>query len=199
MTDVPLALCLERDRKREAAGERFVGRAVIIEKYERYIKGKPRDLKLNLGRQLATVREYVPDASLPTAYVVDVDGTLARMNGRSPYDESRVSEDHFVMEVGELVQSLAIAGHRIVVMSGRTEACREDTEMWLREHRVPFNQLVMRRVGDRRNDAIVKEELFFEHVAPKWQVLGAIDDRNRVVEMWRAIGLMCAQVAPGDF
>jgi hypothetical protein len=57
----------------------------------------------------------------------------------------------------------------------------------------------MRPAADSRKDSIVKAELFWEHVAPHWNVRGVIDDRDQVVAMWRALGLMCAQVAPGDF
>jgi hypothetical protein len=30
-------------------------------------------------------------------------------------------------------------------------------------------------------------------------VVGVLDDRNRVVRMWRGLGLLCCQVAPGAF
>jgi hypothetical protein len=64
---------------------------------------------------------------------------------------------------------------------------------------VPYDALFMRPAGDSRKDSIVKRELFDRHVAGRWAVRGVIDDRRQVVEMWRAMGLMCAQVAPGDF
>lgn len=38
--------------------------------------------------------DVVPmDTSLPPAIIVDIDGTLANMEGRSPYDYTRVMED----------------------------------------------------------------------------------------------------------
>ena len=57
----------------------------------------------------------------------------------------------------------------------------------------------MRREGDNRKDSIVKHELFWKVVAPHWNVIGVLDDRQQVVDMWRSMGLTCAQVAPGDF
>lgn len=195
--DTPLALCLERDRKRQAAGERYVGHDVIAEKHNRYLAGKT--LAPVVPPEQPQFRTYVPDPSLPHAYIVDLDGTLARMKGRGPYDWTRVGEDELVGHVASLVASLYRAGHEIVIMSGRDETCRIVTEEWLVEQKVTYHDLFMREEGDKRNDAVVKEELFFEHVAPYWNVLGAIDDRDRVVRMWRAIGLMCAQVAEGDF
>jgi hypothetical protein len=57
----------------------------------------------------------------------------------------------------------------------------------------------MREAGDKRADDIVKAEIFFRDIAPRWNVKAAIDDRNRVVAMWRSLGLLCLQVAEGDF
>ena len=45
----------------------------------------------------------------------------------------------------------------------------------------------------------VKHELFNKHVRHDYNVRGAFDDRNQVVEMWRAIGLTVFQVADGNF
>jgi len=57
----------------------------------------------------------------------------------------------------------------------------------------------MRSDGDYRADQVVKEELFRNQVEPKYDVIGVIDDRDKVVTMWRRLGLVCFQVAQGDF
>ena len=90
-------------------------------------------------------------------------------------------------------------------MSGRDDACREQTEAWLLDrcqlglggwdYIGPF----MRTTGDRRDDAIVKLELFDQHVREHYDVRYVLDDRNRVVHAWRSIGLTVLQVADGDF
>jgi hypothetical protein len=57
----------------------------------------------------------------------------------------------------------------------------------------------MRADRDRRADDVVKRELLARMRADAFEPQLAIDDRRRVVEMWRAEGLICAQVAEGDF
>jgi hypothetical protein len=57
----------------------------------------------------------------------------------------------------------------------------------------------MRKKGDYRDDAVVKIELLQQIRADGFNPLIAFDDRNRVVDAWRANGIICAQVAPGDF
>jgi hypothetical protein len=55
------------------------------------------------------------------------------------------------------------------------------------------------RPGDMRNDSIVKEEIYEEHIKPRFNVRFVLDDRDRVVKMWRENGLKVLQVAEGDF
>jgi predicted kinase len=143
-------------------------------------------------------RPYMPDWQLPGAFLFDIDGTLAHMTGRSPYDYSRVSEDTVDTAVAYLLDVLS-AEHHIVVMSGRDEACREVTEAWLNAHDIQFDHLFMRAAGDTRKDATVKRELFDAHVRNAFNVRGVIDDRNQVVAMWRDLGLKCYQAQEGAF
>jgi hypothetical protein len=57
----------------------------------------------------------------------------------------------------------------------------------------------MRKTDDFRKDSIIKEEIYQNEIEGKYNVLCVLDDRNQVVEFWRAKGLVCFQVAPGDF
>lgn len=193
-TDASVEKCIEWDKtrpKREQVGERF-----IRETAKRF-KSRP---------ELYPIKEfaanlYVPDESLPKAWLFDVDGTLAKNNsGRSFYDETRVGEDDPVTSVISVLHGLRALGVRIVVMSGRSMACEIATAEWLDEHvgRDNWDELFMRAEGDKRPDHKVKSELFDE-VAKSYAVMGVVDDRNSVCEMWRSRGLTCLQAAKGDF
>jgi hypothetical protein len=59
--------------------------------------------------------------------------------------------------------------------------------------------LFMRKDGDHRPDHQVKSNILDDILAKGWDPIMAFDDRKQVVEMWRARGIVCAQVAPGDF
>ncbi len=135
------------------------------------------------------------------AVIVDIDGTLALRTGdRSPYDWHRVGEDDPNPPVIEFVRIIHSAGpHRIILMSGRDESCRMQTEMWLDAQLVPFDELHMRAEKDNRKDSVVKEELYRRHVEGRVQVAFVVDDRKQVVDMWRALGLTVFQCADGDF
>ncbi|HEX8627787.1 MAG TPA: hypothetical protein VF755_06420 [Catenuloplanes sp.] len=139
-------------------------------------------------------------AALPRAVLVDIDGTLAIRADRSPFDWHRVGEDRPNPPVVELVQLIGAAGrHEIILVSGRDESCRWQTEMWLDAQRVPYAELYMRPERDNRKDFVVKEELYRRHIEGRYTVAFVIDDRDQVVRQWRTMGLTCFQVADGDF
>jgi hypothetical protein len=136
------------------------------------------------------------------------------MNGRSPYDWSRVGEDKPNWPVVTLVGALLAADTDVILVSGRMEQCRKATLDWLlNKATLPvglIGGLFMRADGDMRPDEIVKREIFDNQVMPLLResypgrpelqkVEGVIDDRAKVVRMWRELGLTCVQVAPGEF
>ena len=92
------------------------------------------------------------------------------------------------------------------ILSGRSEDMKFDTIDWLGRHDIEdWDGLYMRRKGDSRDDTIVKKELFLElkrdnlEITFKNEDFIIFDDRQKVVDMWREMGLTCCQVAKGDF
>lgn len=146
---------------------------------------------------------YVPDASLPAAFLVDVDGTVALRTDRGIYDESRVLTDAPNRAVIVVVKSLIAVGFIPLFLSGRSDSCARDTSLWLMQHvgTAQDNELrlFMRGTGDRRRDDVVKLGLFNDLIRSHYHVIGAFDDRDRVVALWRNLGITCFQVAPGNF
>jgi predicted kinase len=197
-THVPLDLCIERDSLRD----RPVGEQAIRDMHTRFLKG--RELPLPLPEEPAdgsdTARRYEAKPGTPKTVLVDIDGTTAHMCARSPFDETRVHEDTPNQPVIDVVRAMATAGYLVVFLSGRTAGCRDATDTWLRTHVLDgFEALHMRAVGDFRKDSIVKAELFDRHVRDVYDVTCVLDDRNQVVDMWRAMGLTVLQVAEGNF
>ncbi|GAA0540150.1 hypothetical protein GCM10010172_21750 [Paractinoplanes ferrugineus] len=197
-TDVPLEECLRRDADRPESDR--VGEAGIRRMHERYLAGKNLPLPVPFVDPAGPGVGYEPDPDLPPAVLVDIDGTVALMAGRSPYEWSRVGEDNPNPAVIAAVRAMHAAGYAVVFCSGRDEVCRPETEAWLELYvGVPYEALFMRPAGDSRKDAIVKREIFDSQVRDRWRVAGVFDDRQQVVRMWRALGLTVFQVAEGDF
>jgi predicted kinase len=184
-TDVPLQTCIERDAQREKP----VGEQVIREMHQKYLANELR------------IVPYVPPAGKNPAIICDLDGTLALANGkRSPYDYKKVGLDDVNDPVARIVQLFNRAGYTILYVSGREDSCRGETAMWLAENKLGVHTaLHMRKTGDHRNDAVVKLEIFNQCIRENYDVKFVLDDRDRVVRMWRELGLTCLQVAYGAF
>lgn len=128
----------------------------------------------------------------PKAVIIDVDGTVASMNGRSPYDWDRVGEDNPRTEVIVMVRALIANGHYPIFLSGRSGVCYEATYQWILQN-VMLNDnnftLLMREPGSMRPDTEVKLEIYRDIVAPEWDVTIAIDDRPCIVRLWYTLGI----------
>lgn len=122
-------------------------------------------------------------------FIVDIDGTLALRGERDPYDYSRVGEDLPINPVVFVVQHLSLFS-TIVIVSGRSEECRWQTEMWLHSYKIIFDDFFMREKKDNRSDHIVKKEIYEIKIRPVYKnILGVFDDRLSVIRMWEELGL----------
>jgi predicted kinase len=206
--EVPIVDIVRRDLARAERGERAVGSDVIMGMVARYhIKpdGKLPTVLLETDHSRTWRPAPAYDNKLTDAIIVDIDGTLANHQGvRSPYDTSRYALDTVhrdVASVASLLQSDGDDGRymKLIVVSGRDEQFRDVTLDWLMGEADIFpDALFMRPRGDRRNDAVVKHEIFHDHIAGKYNVVGVFDDRGRVLRMWRAIGLTTFAVGDTD-
>lgn len=149
------------------------------------------------------------------AYVFDLDGTLADCSHRLHHIQKQPKDwDAFFADVGNdapiphmvsLLMHLrfgkrSTTAYDIVLVSGRSDQCRAQTNAWISRHLQMDNPpLFMRRAGDHRDDSIVKIEILANVRAAGFEPIMVFDDRDRVVAAWRAAGIPCAQVAPGDF
>lgn len=140
--------------------------------------------------------------------ISDLDGTISdpthRLHciQREPKDWAefyRLSEDDPAhMDIIDLLWELC-GGYNIVIASGRSDEVRIATKAWLNRMDVPCDSLLMRKAGDHRPDHILKAEWAD---AERWtpeSVFFVLEDRSRVVQMWRERGLRVLQVANGDF
>ena len=132
------------------------------------------------------------------------------------FDPDNISLDTPNKPVIKMAQLLAQDGFRIVIFSGRNDRSFFTTKSWLTRNRVPFDLLVMRPDKFKEDswpiangnpatkemrfmpDEILKKKMLDTFV-DKDDVFLTVDDRQKVVDMWRDNGLTCFQVAPGDF
>ena len=139
------------------------------------------------------IRSYTPNWSDPLAFICDIDGTVAQMEGRSAYQWDKVGEDKVRSQVRDVVVGLVDAGYTPIYLSGRDGQCWYSTLQWLEDNGFPHKEenFFMRPKGNKEKDTIIKERMFWDAVAGNFNVQIAIDDRPCVVSMWNDIGIPC--------
>lgn len=187
---IPLETCVKQDLNRRHS----VGRDVIQKQWEQALTNHP---------ELLPFKRYVPDVNLPKTVLIDLDGTTATYYNedgstrRSPFEWDKVDQDLPVKIVCDIVNGLHNDGYEIIFLSGRDGVCYHKTRAWLIDnigYWTTLSHLHMRKEGDMRKDAIVKSEIFWEHIADKYAVVGAIDDRKSVLALWTDLGIKTIDV-----
>lgn len=194
-THVPLETCIANDLKRN----RSVGEAVIRKMWKQF-------LSPSCGVDRARNPEYVEHRKeLQDIIVCDLDGTLALLNGRNPYDASTCYNDKVNKPVFEVLFQFWYSGRikKVVFCSGRQDKWMAETDRWLREvvgfgNSVPY-ELHMRKTNDTRKDCDVKQEMYDNCIKDKYNVVLVLDDRDQVIDVWRSNGLAAFQVNYGSF
>lgn len=131
------------------------------------------------------------------AIICDLDGTLCLFPGKNPYSRDFIND-----VVNEPVRTILRAlhhNHYILLTSGRSIAYKSETESWLLNNNIAWNRLFMRPIGDNRPDEMVKAEFYDDYIKDIYPVDFVLDDRDKIVKMWRKFGLTCLQVAEGNF
>jgi len=190
-----IEVSLERDSKRENP----VGRKVIMDMYNRYLKSTKQE-------------EVQYDPNLPDCIICDIDGTLAiHENRRSPFEYWKAGSDRLNEPVERLLHHIQYSmgieyNIYTIIMTGRENLCDENghtisdlTQVWLRKYGINFTDIFIRKEGDHRPDWVVKKEMYEEHIKGQYNVVYVIDDRRQVIDMWREQGLTVLDVAGNDF
>lgn len=199
----PYKVALQRDSNPDR--KRSVGKKVLRNFYMKYYP--------HLIAPMTDERQMIEFTSKPKAIIVDIDGTIALRDGRSPFDYEKVYTDKVDHRMAHLLKSLAgDCEYTVFFVTGREDIgnCRQKTSDWLNDNIYPVQghngfvpvdnwKLLMRAEGDHRPDDVVKKEIYENRIAPWYDVVIVFDDRDKVVKMWRDLGLLCGQVYYGDF
>ena len=141
--------------------------------------------------------------------VFDLDGTLCNIEHRLHFIQGPKKDwpaflracvdDKPIWNLIKVCRLMSFNEDHVEVWSGRSEDVRIETVNWLSRHGLGIiDGLRMRKSGDYRQDCIVKGE-WLDALPENERPDIVFDDRQQVVDMWRSRGILCCQVAPGDF
>ena len=154
--------------------------------------------------------------------IVDIDGTLADCSHRVHHIQNFTNDKESTFKAdwdafyADCFQDKPITGtvnlvkrlsstYCIILVTGRSGKYRGPTEGWLEKFAIPFDLMLMRKHGDHTTDYKIKKD-WLDMIRGGQIALPnaehphiALEDRARVVKMWREEGLICYQVDEGDF
>lgn len=143
----------------------------------------------------------------PTAYIFDVDGTLANVDpylhyvrgSNRDYDAfHRASIDALPnMEVMQMLNNAVSDKHAILVVTSRKEKWRGLTSMWLAVNNARSHALFMRADNDNRPDYDVKKDIL-DKINNYWTVVHAVDDNPSVIKLWEENGIPTTKIGTWD-
>jgi hypothetical protein len=97
-----------------------------------------------------------------------------------------------------------MTGCDVVILTGRSDEVKAETLAWMEKFISPQYDfepvLVMRKANDHTPDNELKKS-WYENLPEeeRKRIEVVFEDRSRVVQMWRDLGITCFQVAPGEF
>lgn len=210
--DVCLVRCLNREGHRTIHNEQDARSALhtFFTKYER-VQDDEADVVTRKWPEPVVIDGYV---DRPSAVLCDLDGTLFDIGHRRHFVEKKEGfkkvdwKSFFERMVDDKPNQWCLdilrgmwTKNEIVFCSGRPDDYRPHTMQSL-EGCLPFANgysLFMRRAGDYRADDLVKEIILDFEILTRFKPYFVIDDRQRVVQMWRRRGLVCLQCDDGAF
>jgi hypothetical protein len=198
--DVPAKKCIERDLLRE----KKVGEGVIL-KMDKDFKLLKETFDFSTRKKMSPQEMHhirpVLENGLPSAVIFDIDGTIALMGNRGPFDWELVDRDDLNAVVAEHTHFHKTKGRRIILVSGRDESCRAQTEAWLNFYGVTWDELLMRPRNSFEKDTVVKKRIYREHIEGKYNLICVYDDRLQVLETWYDLGVFtfCVNQGLHDF
>lgn len=156
--------------------------------------------------QMALENDMLPFRDI---IICDIDGTIADLTHRLHYVKGETKDwDSFFAEVHlddfrsdifeEVLWDAADHKAEIIFVSGRSDVTREETHNWLHKKTgMTGFKLIMRQSWDRRDDTVVKREMYDKYLS-RMRVVRVYDDRPRVIRMWRDLGLDVVDVGTGE-
>lgn len=138
------------------------------------------------------------------AIICDLDGTLFDCQWRRDKylpDFDLFNQNHIYDKPNDRILEIINRfknDYTIIFVSGRNIKYENTTRLQINKY-IDNYLLFMRQNNDFRSDEIIKKEIYDNNIKNNFDVFFILDDRTKVVNMWRNLGLICLQVNNYDY
>lgn len=134
--------------------------------------------------------------------VIDLDGTLANVDHRTHFvRQDKPDWDGFYGACKDdtpntwcihLMDGMSGADFKVIIVSARRQTEATATNDWLKKYLVNYDEIVLLRESNNHEEDTVLKKRWLDSYG-KDRILFVVDDRQKVVDMWRKEGLVCLQ------
>jgi len=140
------------------------------------------------------------------AVILDIDGVLADATGRQHHLERNdwrgffedVDEDPVIAEIGVMAQLLDNS-LQVILVTGRPHRVSEKTVLWLNEHNLRWDILVMRDRGNNIGVDKFKRDVLKQLGEDGYNIRLAVDDDPKNHAMYVKAGVPCIYIHSGYY
>lgn len=192
--DVPVEECKRRNSLRDRKVPDF-----IIDKMATSLENLKANFDFAPIPKKPKMFDYTKENLLEDGYIFDLDGTLCWINhaseetSRGWYDYEKVKYDLIDIPVFEVMRALKNSGFKIVFLTGRYDVCRKETTDWIKDNLNIDNPILYMKPNNTESDVVFKKRIYKQEISKKWNILAVFEDRQKVVDMWREIGVKVFQ------
>lgn len=143
----------------------------------------------------------------PTAYIFDVDGTLANVdpflpfirNGNKDYDSFHLLSIDAIpnFDVVQMLNNAYSDNNAIIIVTSRKEKWRGLTSLWLKNNNISSDALFMRLDNDDRSHYDIKKDIL-DRISQMWDVVHAVDDHPDIIRLWEENGISTTKIGTWD-
>lgn len=126
------------------------------------------------------------------AVIFDIDNTILYHTNRSPFDWSDLSGDKLIKEMYDLMLMYYKNDYKIILLTGRPESVRLNTEKWLINNNVPYDMLLMKQ-NDPYEKGFISKQKELDKLKQCFDVKFAYDDDTKCAEMFKDNGIITFQ------
>lgn len=185
----PVEECIRRDAMRPNP----IGADVIRATWRRY---RHFIICKEIEDKFYNMRVY--DSQKKDCVIADMDSTLCVNLTKRPFytddwAEKCIYDTPLAGPISILRAQKMTGTCNVIIVTGRRNEGRDQTKEWLKTYNVPYDSLFMRGENDYTKGDVFKETILKQFILPKYNVLFALEDDNKCVQMYRRNGIICLQ------
>lgn len=123
------------------------------------------------------------------AVIFDIDNTILYHTNRNPFNWSDLSGDKVIKGMKELIKYLDLENIMIILITGRPESVRPQTEEWLDNNNIQYDILYMKD-GDPYGKAYLFKEKILKNIQNDYNILMVFEDDTKCAEMYINNGIL---------